>query len=88
MTYTLVGHPEAVIKYIGGGTSTASTGVAAAWISLVTTGTLAAPEYVTITQTKAGCRVDLNGAEKLFLTGRAAVAINTVTYGLAGEVTN
>ena len=87
VTYTVPGHPEAIIKYKGGGTSTDVSGTGTS-ILLVTTGTVAAPEYVSITQTKAGCKVDLNGAEKLFLTGRAPIAINTITQSLAGEVTD
>jgi len=47
------------------------------FISIRTTGTVASPEYITITQTKAGCKVDLNGADKLFLTGRAPMAAGT-----------
>jgi hypothetical protein len=88
VSYSVVNHPEAVIAYKNGGTSTSAGGDAYAWISLVTTGTVAAPEYVTITQTKAACKVDLNGADKLFVTGRAPIAVNAVTVGLSGEVMN
>ena len=88
VTLSVPGHPEAVVAYEGGGTATPATGAATAWISLVTTGTVSAPEYITVTYTKAGCKVDLTGADKLYLTKRAPVAINTLTYQLAGEVMN
>jgi len=90
VSYTVVNHPEAVISYAGGGTTATGTGTDAfgSWISIVTTGTLAAPEYVTITQTKAGCKVAPNGADLLFSTGRAPIAAGALTSLLNGEVTN
>ena len=88
VTYTVVGHPEAVISYNGGGTATASGGVPGAWITIVTTGTLATPEFITITQTKAGCTVGLTASDKIFVTGRAPVAIGYRTATMAGEVQN
>ena len=90
VSYTVVNHPEAVIRYAGGGTTGTGTGTDAmgSWISIVTTGTLAAPEYVTITQTKAGCKVAPDGSTLLFNTGRAPIAAGAITSLLGGEVTN
>ncbi len=86
VSYTVVGRADAIIKYAGGGTATGTSGDT--WISLPTTGTLAAPEYVTITQTKVGCKVGPNGADQLFMTGRAPIAAGAITSLLGGEVTN
>ena len=92
VSYTVPGHPEAVIRYANNGTTATgvpgSGGVLDTFISLQTTGTVAAPEYITITQTKAGCTVGLNNADKLFFTGRAPIAAGAYTTFLSGEVTN
>jgi hypothetical protein len=88
VVYTVVGHPEAVINYGAGATATRPGGDAGAWITIVTTGTLAAPEYITLTQTKPGCTVGLTASDKVFLTGRAPVAIGYRTATMTGEVTN
>jgi hypothetical protein len=93
VSYTVVNHPGVVIRYEHGGTT--STGPSngggdslGTWISIPTTGTMASPEYVTITQTKAGCTVGPTNADKLFITGRAPIARGVVTIGLNGEVAN
>lgn len=88
VSYTVVGHPEAVIKYANGGVGATGAGAGDTWISIMTTATLLSPEFVTITQTKAGCKVGPNGADQLFLTGRAPIAVGAVTSTLGGEVTN
>ena len=93
ISYTVVNHPGVVIRYEHGGTT--STGPSngggdslGTWFSIPTTGTMASPEYVTITQTKAGCTVGPTNADKLFITGRAPIARGVVTIGLNGEVAN
>lgn len=88
VSYTVVGHPEAVIKYANGGVGATGVGAGDSWISIITTATLLAPEFVTITQTKPGCKVGPNGADQLFMTGRAPIAVGAVTSVLGGEVTN
>ena len=92
ISYTVVGHTEAVIRYANNGTTATGVpgtgGVLDTFISIRTTGTVASPEYITITQTKAGCKVDLTSADKLFFTGRAPMAAGTYTTFLSGEVTN
>jgi hypothetical protein len=88
VTFAVTGHPEAVIKYPNNGTSTGSGGDAKATISIVTTGTVAAPEFVTVTATKSGCALGLSSTDKLFLTGRTPVAINVVTSGVGFEIGN
>jgi hypothetical protein len=93
VSYTVANHAGVVIRYEHGGTT--ATGPSngpgdslGTWISIPTTGTLASPEYVTITQTKAGCTVGPTNADKLFITGRAPIARGVVTIGLSGEVAN
>ena len=88
VTFAVTGHPEAVIKYPNNGTATGSGGDAKASITIVTTGTESAPEYVYVTATKASCVLGLNAADKLFLTGRTPVAINAVTSGVGFEISN
>ncbi len=88
VTYAVPGHTEAVVTYTGGGTATAGGGDATAWIRLDTTGTRTTPEYVTVTQTKSGCKVGLTSTDRLFLTGRAPIAIGHLTMAMGGEVQN
>jgi hypothetical protein len=92
ISYTVVNHPGVVIRYEHGGTTSTGTGNSGdslgTWFSIPTTGTMASPEYVTITQTKAGCTVGPTNADKLFITGRAPIARGVVTIGLNGEVAN
>lgn len=88
VSYAVVGHPDAVIKYANGGVGATGVGAGDTWISIRTDGVLAAPEFVTITQTKAGCKVGPSAADLLFATGRAPIAAGAVTATLSGEVTN
>ncbi|MBK7579188.1 MAG: hypothetical protein IPI67_03190 [Myxococcales bacterium] len=88
VTFAVTGHSEAVIKYPNNGSATGSGGDAKASITIVTTGTAANPEFVYVTATKTSCKLGLNNADKLFLTGRTPVAINTVTSGVGFELSN
>ena len=88
VTFAVTGHPEAVVKYPNNGTATGTGGDAKGTITIVTTGTVANPEYVYVTATKTSCKLGLNGADKLFLTGRTPVAINVATTGGGFELSN
>jgi hypothetical protein len=82
VVFTIAGHTIAtdlVIKYQANGvTSTGSPSTAGGqlWntMTLVTTGTVAAPEFVTVVGTKAGCTVGLDSQSALFYSGRVPVA--------------
>lgn len=88
VTFTVPNHPEAVVKYGGNGTSTGGGGDANAWITVVTNGTLQAPEYVTVVATKPSCVVALEASAGFFITGRIPVAINASTAELGLEISN
>jgi hypothetical protein len=62
ITYTVTGHAETVATYSGGGNSTSGGGGGGgATLFITTTGTLAAPELVTVVGTKQGCSVATTG---------------------------
>ena len=86
VTFAVTGHSEAVVHYDGGGSSTNTT--SAAQMTIVTTGTVAAPEYVIVTATKSSCVLGLEASAALFSTGRAPVAINVATSTVAFEISN
>jgi hypothetical protein len=72
ITYAVTGHPEAVFKYTGDGTTTNNKGTA--YATIVTTGTAASPEYVTITASKPSCAMGPSTTAAILLTGRIPVA--------------
>jgi hypothetical protein len=61
VTYTVKDHAETVAKYSGNGSATGSGGDTAVTLIIETSGTLEAPEMVTVLGTKAGCSVKTTG---------------------------
>jgi hypothetical protein len=89
VTFAVTGHPEAVVAYGGGGTSTGSSASdATGYISIVTTGTLAAPEFVTVTATESGCTLSRDPTASLIYTLRSPVARGVATTDWGWEVGN
>jgi hypothetical protein len=89
VTFAVTGHPEAVIKYAGGGTSTGTGGDASAWLTIETTGTIDAPELVTITAAKTGCTLKNGGDVGAFFgTGKYTVGRGASSSAQGWEIGN
>jgi hypothetical protein len=84
ITYAVQGHSEAIVGYSGGASATTSGGGGGGVsIFVTTTGTLAAPEMLTIVGTKTGCTVATtgfsSGGAPVGQTGKIPVAAGATT---------